>query len=434
MRKKIFENILWLSSEQILRLSISFFIGAWVARYLQPQQFGQLNYGIAFVGLFAPLTQLLDLNQIIIRDLTSNYKKTNKILGTSFAIKLVSSLIAIILIVFFAVLLNPDNQQIKILIFILSLPNLFSGLSVIDCWFIQQVESKYSVSLRNIVFIFASSIRILLLITKSPLIAFALIIAVEQTLNYSALVLVYNYKGLTWRKWKFSWSIALKLLNDSWLLLLASFAIGIYLRIDQIMLGQIIGEREVGIYSVAVRFSELFGFFSAAVVSSAMSTVISSKTENNELFYKKLQNLFDIVVVSGYGFAIILIILSGYLINLVYGSEYSAAAQVIRIHAFSIVFMFIGAVKHIWIIAENKGIFFFVCAFFGASINILLNFLLIPKYQSLGAATATLISYCFTDYIMYLVYPPAKKLGMIMTKSIFLFSPITRMYQKLIKV
>ena len=434
MRKKIFQNILWLSSEQVMRLSISFFVGAWIARYLQPQRFGQLSYAMAFVGLFVPLTNLLALNQIIIRDLTNDRENTNNILGTSFIIKLVGSITGIIAIILLVTLGNPGDKETKVLIIILSLPSLFSALNIIDCWFAQQVQSKYTVLSRNIVFIIVTLIRVVLLIKKSPLIAFALMVAVEETLNYLALVLVYNYKGLTWRKWNFSWEIAGKLLNDSWLLVLANFAIIIYLQIDRIMLGLMIGKQEVGIYSVAVRFSELFGFFSSAVVASATSTIISSHMEDNNLFYKKLQNLFDLLVVSAYGIAIMLIILSGYLVNLVYGSEYLDAAKVICIHAFSITFMFIGAVNYIWIITNNKGFFLFVCAFLGASMNILLNFLLIPKDRALGAAIATLISYGFTDYIMYLIYSPARKVGTLITRSIFLISPISRAYKKLAKV
>jgi PST family polysaccharide transporter len=50
--------------------------------------------------------------------------------------------------------------------------------------------------------------------------------------------------------------------------------------------------------------------------------------------------------------------------------------------------------------------------------NIVLNLWLIPKYQGLGAAIATVISYAFADYVMCFIYPPARKFGLIMTKAI----------------
>ncbi|HEY9652021.1 MAG TPA: polysaccharide biosynthesis C-terminal domain-containing protein, partial [Coleofasciculaceae cyanobacterium] len=52
--------------------------------------------------------------------------------------------------------------------------------------------------------------------------------------------------------------------------------------------------------------------------------------------------------------------------------------------------------------------------------NILLNILLIPTYRETGAAIATVISYGLVDYVIFLIYPPFRKLGKLMTNALLL--------------
>ena len=58
------------------------------------------------------------------------------------------------------------------------------------------------------------------------------------------------------------------LLKDSWALLLSSIAVVVYMKIDQIMLGQMVGDEAVGIYSAAVRVSEVWYFIPTTIVAS----------------------------------------------------------------------------------------------------------------------------------------------------------------------
>ncbi|GJD21731.1 probable polysaccharide biosynthesis protein [Rivularia sp. IAM M-261] len=430
MLRKVINNTIWLSLEQILRLGIGFFVGAWLARYLQPQQFGVLNYTIGFVGLFSPLAYLNDLNQIVIRDITLEHEDKNEIIGTSFILKLFGSLITVIFSTVAIILLRPNDNLAQSLTIILSFSTIFYSFNTIDCWFQQQIQSKYTVIAKNITFIFITLGRIFLISTHAPLIAFAWVIFVEGALNSIALVITYYIKGQALTKWQFCLKRTKKLIKDSWTLILSGLAISIYLRIDQTMLGQIIGDYEVGIYSVAVRFSELCCFLPSAFVSSVFSSIIQEKQKNDTEFYRRLQQLFDIMVLMAYGFAIIIILSSNILVNLVYGENYAATTNVVMVHIWSIIFMFLGFAKNIWVIAEKQGAYTLASTFIGAIMNIFLNLWLIPNYQAIGAAIATIISYAFADYISCLLYKPARPIFGMITKSLTLTSYIFKIWRK----
>jgi polysaccharide transporter, PST family len=95
------------------------------------------------------------------------------------------------------------------------------------------------------------------------------------------------------------------------------------------------------------------------------------------------------------------------------------------------VFTFMGVTKSIWIIAENQGAYSLVFTCLGVITNVVLNFWLIPRYQAIGAAIATLISYGFVDYLSCFLYPRARRVGWIMTRSLTFTSPVSRLLCRL---
>jgi polysaccharide transporter, PST family len=431
MLKKIIKNIAWLSGDQVLRLAVSFVVGAWVARYLQPTQYGLLNYALAFVSLFAPFANLNELNQIVVRDITLEPEAKNKILGTTFFLKLLGSFITILLSIVSILVLRPDDKLAQSLVIILSFNTLFSSCNTIDCWFQYQIQSKYTVIAKNITFTILTFLRITLIHFNAPLVAFAWVITIEAALSAIAVIIAYNISGQTLKAWRSSFLTAKKLLKDSWGLILSGFAIAVYLKIDQTMLGQIVDDKAVGIYSVAVRLAEICCILPTPIIASFTSSIIEAKSRSDKEFYEQLQKLFDLMIVLAYSIAIVMCLIAKPAILLVYGKYYEAAGDVVLIHVWSIIFVFMGITKSIWIIAENQGIYALIFTFLGAAINILLNFWLIPKYQEIGAAIATLISYGFADYISCFLYPKANKIGWIITRSLTLRSHFSRIVRHL---
>lgn len=420
MLKKILKNTIWLSADQVLRLAMSFFIGAWVARYLQPQQYGLLNYAIGFVGLFSPLAYLHDLNQIVIRDITLEPNSKNEILGTCFIIKIFGSLVTFLLSIGAVFWLRNNDELAQLLVVILSLSTIFYSFNTIDCWFQHQLQSKYTVIAKNLIFVTITLIKIFLIHVHASLIAFAWLILLESFGNSLALVIAYYINGQELTDWSTSLARAKKLITNSWTLILSGLAISVYLRIDQIMLGQMIGDYAVGIYSIGVRLSEICCFVPSAIVTSVVSSIIATKNHSESEFYRRIQHLFNIMVLMAYTLAFSMIFISKLVVDLLYGENYAATSDVVIIHIWSITFMFLGFAKNIWVISENKGVYALVSTLSGAIINILLNLWLIPYYQAIGAAIATLISYAFADYITCFIYTPARKIFWMMTKSITL--------------
>ncbi|NER19679.1 MAG: flippase [Symploca sp. SIO1C2] len=417
--RKILSNTGWLVAERVLRMAVGFFILAWVARYLGADQFGLLNYAISFVIIFTTIAHL-GLNHFVVRDSVSEPSHKDEILGTAFLLRLSSGILSFLLVNIIIFLLRPDETLTRIIVVIVSSTLLFQEFKVIDDWFQSQVQSKYVVSARNTAFIIMTLVRVILIQIKAPLIAFALAYLMESALTFIGLIIAYQVSGQKIQAWRGNWLRAKSLMKVSWPLIFSNLAIMVYLYIDQIMLGQLADNKAVGVYAAAVRLSETWPFMATAIVSSAAPSIIAAKKVSETVYYEKIQKLCNFLEIIVYAIAIPMTFLSTFLVVLVFGQDYAPAGGILSIHIWSSLFVFLGYVKNIWIATEELTGFALSASIIGATINILLNIWLIPKYQGIGAAIATVISYGCADYMMCFIYPPARKFGWVMTKAMSL--------------
>ena len=415
--QQIIANTLWLVAGRIFRLAINFIVVAWMARYLGADQFGTLNYGIALIGIFGNTAQL-GLHQFIVRDLVNDLENRSKILGTAFALQLMSGVASFLAISCTIFLLKPDDPLSRMIVIIMSCSLLFQNFEIIDSWFQSQVKLKYSVIASNIAFVIVALVRIVLIYNQAPFIAFAFTVLLESVLSITNCVIAYQRTGEKIQNWRPDWVYGKQLLATSWPLAFSNLSVMVYIYIDQIMLGQLADFRAVGIYAVAVKLSENWVFLMLYITRSFTPYIIEGNKISEKVYYERLQKLCNLLVLIFYIVAVPLTFFATPLIVAVFGQNYAAAGVVLSIHIWSSIWYCFGNVKEVWIVTEELTKFAFVTNFTGAIANILLNLLLIPIYQEVGSAIATVISYSLTVYGMCFLYPPARKFGWVMTKAL----------------
>ena len=192
--KRYFANTSWLIAEKISRLFVGLFVGVWVARYLGPEQFGTISYAQALVGIFAGISTL-GLDGIVIRNIVKDETSRDLILGTSFIIKLIGALVTIFIIVFFALTSSLEKNDV-VIISIIACTLFFQSLNVIDFYFQSIVLSRYIVIVNLIGQLIAGFIRIYLILSSSPLIAFAFVILIDAIILAIGYIYVYKLKNI----------------------------------------------------------------------------------------------------------------------------------------------------------------------------------------------------------------------------------------------
>ncbi|MCX7593293.1 MAG: flippase [Fischerella sp.] len=424
--RKIISNTAWLLADKVLRMVLGLLVGVWVARYLKPDAFGIFNYAIAFTAIFNTVANL-GLDSIVIRNLVRQPNSKNEILGTAFFLKAIAQVVIIFLSLAVIIALRPSDTITQQMVVIIAVGMFFESLNVIDFWFQSQVQSKYAVSFRNIGLVLASCMRIVLIQIQAPLIMFAWAYSAEIALSAMGLVVAYRIKGFFIQAWQFSRRCATELLKDSWTLILSSFAIMIFMRTDQLMLGQMVGDRAVGIYSAAVKVSELWYFIPIAITNSVFPSIVKAKQESINIYYEIIQKVLDFLSILSYAVAITVLLESHQIITLLYGKNYIEAAAILTIHIWTGVFVSSGLVRSLWTTAENLMPIAFLTTAIGAIVNLILNYFLIKTYGGVGAAISTLIAQCLASYATCLLFKQTRGFFIRQTKAILLISPFTQM-------
>lgn len=394
---RIIHNIGWLTVDKIVRMGVGLVIGVLVARHLGPDMFGALSFALAFVGLFGPLASL-GLKEIVVRDLVKEPGETAEILGTATALRLTAGLVTYGLLVVAILVLRPDNGLVMAMVVVIGLMVVAQVTEIAAFWFEAQLLSKYTVLATGIAFAVFTIVRIVLLMLEAPVIAFAITSSAEAAVSACLVAVIFLGKGHRPLALEVQRARGLLLLRDSWPLFLSGVAIIVYMRIDQVMLGQMLDVGAVGIYSVAARISEVWYFIPTIIAASVFPALIASRERNEAEYYARLQRLFDLLVWMAITIAVPITLLATPLVTLLFGEAYREAGPVLAIHVWAGIFVFVGVASGKWYVLENRQILSLQRAVLGAAVNVGLNILLIPRMGAAGAAWATLISYAVAAF------------------------------------
>jgi PST family polysaccharide transporter len=415
--QRVAVNVIWLFADRVVRLGVGLLVSVWVARYLGPQLFGVYNYAIAFVGLFG-FVSTLGLDSIVIRDIVHAPQDAAEILGTTFALKLTGAAMTVIVSISTVSLLRTDDPALPLLVGLIAAGTLFQAFDAIDFWFQSQVQSKYTVYARNTAFLIISGIKVGLILLHAPLIAFVAASVAEVILGSFGLITAYRLTGHSIRRWRASLARARSLLSTSWPLMLTSIAVWVYMRIDQVMLGSLADDRVLGVYSAAVRLSEIWYFIPITIVNSVFPAIVRSKAINEQLYYDRLQRLFNLLVALSYAVCVPATLLAGPIINILYGPSYSEASTMFVVLMWAGLFAALGVARETWIVSEGLTRFSFATAVIGAIVNIVLNVIFIPHGGALAAAWATLAAQAVAVSFSTLLYARTRRVFVMQLKAL----------------
>lgn len=414
---KYLKNTSWLLGEKVLRMTVGLFVGVWVARYLGPEQFGVFSYAQSFVGLFTTIATL-GLDGIVVRELVKDDSKTGELIATSFYLKLIGACL-VLGVLAIAVNFTSNDHYTNVLVFIIASSTILQSFNVIDFYFQAKVLSRFVVFANVFSLLLSSVLKIILILNEAPLVAFAWVVLFDSAILALGLVCffakekVYDSHNFCFKK-----DIAVILLKDSWPLILGGIAVSFYMKIDQVMIKEMLTTEDVGQYGVAVRLSEIWCFLYVIITASLFPAIINAKNKSERAYMERLQKLHNLLILMSIIVALFMSVFSLDVVTALYGEAFKFAASVLAIHIWAGLFVALGMASDKFLVTENMQWRSFFRTFSGAMINIFLNLMLIPKYGIEGAAIATLISYAFAGYFYDMFDPKCRDMFVIKTKAL----------------
>jgi O-antigen/teichoic acid export membrane protein len=399
-------------------------MSACTARYLGPSRFGMLSYAQSFVGLFLVLSTL-GLEGLVIRDLVEGNDERDEILGTSFFLQVSGSLF-LLGIMLLIIELVEFNSDMRVLIIILTASTLMQPFRTIIFYFQSKVRSKFVVFAQVISLLFSLGGTFLLIYLHAEIWWFAILIFFESAVLAAGLLVIYVKQGLSLLGWRFDSRVAINLLKESWALILSGIVISIYMKIDQVMISNMLGNNAVGLYAAAVRLSEAWYFIPVVITGSVFPAIINAKKNSIKVYHERLQMLYDFSILTAVAIAILISSLSDWIIVNFYGKPFISASGVLTVHIWACVFFFLSSANGRWLIVEGYTKIAFARNFIGATLNIILNLVLIPKMGIIGSAFATVISLFFTSHIYFLFHKKTRNMFKMQNKSFFVFFRLKR--------
>jgi PST family polysaccharide transporter len=269
-----------------------------------------------------------------------------------------------------------------------------------------------------------AAVKVGLIVSDFPLIAFVWVLLLEAALVFAGLFAIYGKKVQRPWRWRASIERGRALLRDAWPLMISGIAFMGYMRVDQIMLGDMVGSGAVGIYSAALRISELWAVFATVIVSSVFPAIIRSERKSEAVFSYRIRRLLRILSWFAILMAMVVTLSADWIVHTLFGSDYSESTNVLRIHIWAGVFVFMGHVGGKWYIIKKLQRVSMQRSIVGLAVNVVLNALLIPWYGVVGAASASFLTMLIVFYAYDALNSETRDLFYMKTNSILLFRKV----------
>ncbi len=415
IKNKIFRNASWIIVCRVAQSVCGLVITMLTARYLGPSNYGLINYAASIVAFVTPIMQL-GLNNILVQEVVQSPEKEGEIFGTSVIMSLCSSVLCIVALITFVCIADFGEINTIVVCALYSTILIFQAIELIQYWFQAKYLSKYVAVVSLCAYIVISAYKIFLLASGKSIYWFAVSNSLDiMIISFSLLII---YKRLGGGKFKFSSKTAVDLYAKSKYYIVSGLMITVFAQTDKIMLKIMIDETATGYYSAAVACASLTGFVFVAIIDSFRPLIFESKKNSVKEFNKNMIRLYSVIVYLSLFQSLFITLFSKPIIFVIYGINYIDAVPALRIIVWYTTFCYLGSVRNIWILAQNKQKYLSAINLSGALCNVVLNYILIPVWGICGAALASLVTQIFTNVIVGYIIKPIRENNTLMLNGV----------------
>lgn len=424
LKNRTVKNAGWMIGEKIVQMIISLVVSLLTARYLGPSNYGMLNYALSYTAFFAALCNL-GINSLMVKELVDRSENEGEVLGTAIVLRIISSVLSAITIVSLVSVLDRNEPTTILAVALCSAGMVFQVFNAFNYWFQRHLRSKYTAIATLIAYIATAAYRIVLMVTGSDVVWFALATSVDYIVL--AIFLWIFYKKNDGEKLSFSWKYGKELLSRSKHFILAGLMVSIYGQTDKLMLKQLLDVTQTGYYATATTINSMWCFVLAAVIDSMYPTIMEAhKRGDEQLFKHKNRQMYAIVFYVSIVVAIGFNLLSEVIVYVLYGKAYMPAAMPLRIVSWYTAFSYLGVARNAWIVSKNKQKHLIKIYITAAVGNVVLNFLFIPLWGSSGAAAASVVAQILTGIVLPFFIKDLRENSVLMIEGICLKGIIKR--------
>ena len=410
-------NAGWFVLERGVNVLIGIFVMVLVARHLGPERLGAYAYLFGLTALLMPLAQF-GLETIVMRRSVSEPEHAQMTLGSAMSLQATGALIAATLAVGFVALAGGPAGATPMLALLAALTLIAQPWESLNAWLKARERMARVVLPRIAVAICVAGLAVMLLLREASLGAFVALRGVEAAGLALAATLAYaTTRDAPGRPHVARLEIR-RLLREGLPLALSAVTVALYMRLDQVMLGQLADADELGQYSVAVRLAEIGFVVAMALRTSMFAGMVRAFDRDAAGFDGHAQRLYDAMALASLATLLIGAVGCALLLEPIFGADYAPALPITFVLLLSLPWVFLGVARGVVLVVRGWFWTAPVVTALGALLNGALNLMLIPDYGGLGAAWASVASYAVAGYGSCLVLPRLRPIGKGMTRAL----------------
>lgn len=396
LKNDVLVNVLFLSSDKAIRLLLGIYVLGALAKHLGANDYGVFAYSLSIIAILEVFCSL-GLRSIIVSKISLKELPLSSVIGTSICLKMTSSFSVLCLSLFSIYIFNWNSSEAQ-LILILLVSLIFKSFNCIQYAFEAKVLSKYTVIVESFVFLSFCAVKLYFINIGSGIKVFGYIFVCEALVTSILLSVILDRKLIRFKDLTINHSIANELLSKSWPLIISSAAWILYTRMDLVIISSILNNESVGIYSVVIKFGDLIVVLPSLIAISMLPKI--KKTFNVDKYLESFQRVYDYVTYITYAMILFIYLMSDWLVELVFGTDFSEASSVLLVYCLGAVFISQAVISGRYLVYEGMQKITMYRHLLGLAINFPLNIYLIPIYGLYGAAYATVLSLFFSNLIL----------------------------------
>lgn len=405
MQSRVIKNAGWIIGCKIAQSILNLVISMISARYLGPTNYGLITYASSIVAFVLPIMQL-GLSKTLVMDLIERPDKEGAVLGTAFVMNIISAFACMVAVYGYLRIVDSNEPQTILVGVIYSISLLFQATEIFNYWFQAKLLSKYTSIASLIAYVAVASYKIFLLISGKSVVWFA----VSNSIDFAiiSIILFVVYKRMGNQRLSVSFSLGKEMLKRSKHYIISAMMVTIFQQTDRIMLKQILNETETGYYSAAVTCVGVTAFIFQAIIDSFRPEILEAKKKGSDDYASNMTMLYCIITYFALAQCVVMTLFAKPIVLILYGTNYINSIIPLQIAVWFSTFSYYGAVRNIWILAENKQKYLWIINLSGALLNVILNAVLIPNLGASGAAVASLVTQIFTNVIIGYILKPIR--------------------------
>lgn len=415
--KSLQKNFLYNVLYQILLVILPLITAPYISRTLGATAVGvySYTYSVAYYFLLIAMLGIGNHGNRSIAAVRDDRKKLNKTFSSIYSLQVITFSIAILAYAIYLVLFVKDNR----LIVLLQLIYVTSGLFDIGWLFFGLEQFKLTVARNTLIKISTVVLMFVFVHKPSDLWKYTLIMS-AGTLFSQAYLWLYVKKYVSFEKC--SVKEITSNIKPVLILFIPVLAYSIYKVMDKIMLGNMSSYDQVGFYNNAEKIINIpMGIITAlgTVMLPRMSNIVANGDKKRVDDYIRISAKLVTLLSSAIAFGLMGV--SSVLAPVFFGDEFIACGEIIGLLSVTVFFIaWANVIRTQYLIPNKRDSIYLTSTMVGAILNLIINWMLIPKYQANGAAFGTIVA----EFSVMLVQMVAVKNELPMRKYIMSYSPI----------